>query len=170
MITGLIALSSFDSLFSPPGLLYLLPPDSLLCLTLWISLGIPSCGEHLRNWLLARLFSPLLTLPLLLGKGNHNPLQYSCLENPRDGGAWWAAVYGVAQSRTQLKWLSSSSSFSSWSPLSPSSLFSSPCNSANLSGYPSLWRIIRCSIICAIWMEKSWGYCKNKTESQRQEA
>ena len=38
------------------------------------------------------------------------PLQYSCLENPRDGGAWWAAVYGVAQSRTQLKWLSSSSS------------------------------------------------------------
>ena len=40
------------------------------------------------------------------------PLQYSCLENPRDGGAWWAAVYGVAQSRTQLKWLSSSSSSS----------------------------------------------------------
>ena len=36
--------------------------------------------------------------------------QYSCLENPRDGGAWWAAVYGVAQSRTWLKWLSSSSS------------------------------------------------------------
>ena len=39
-----------------------------------------------------------------------NPLQYSCLENPRDGGARWAAVYGVAQSRTQLKQLSSSSS------------------------------------------------------------
>ena len=36
-------------------------------------------------------------------KGNGNPLQYSCLENPRDGGAWWAAVYGVAQSRTRLK-------------------------------------------------------------------
>ena len=44
-----------------------------------------------------------------IGEGNGNPLQYSCLENPRDGGAWWAAVYGVAQSRTQLKWLSSSS-------------------------------------------------------------
>ena len=44
------------------------------------------------------------------GEGNGNPLQYSCLENPRDGGAWWAAVYGVAQSRTRLKWLSSSSS------------------------------------------------------------
>ena len=41
--------------------------------------------------------------------GNGNPLQCSCLENPRDGGAWWAAVYGVAQSRTRLKWLSSSS-------------------------------------------------------------
>ena len=38
------------------------------------------------------------------------PLQCSCLENPRDGGAWWAAVSGVAQSRTRLKWLSSSSS------------------------------------------------------------
>ena len=45
-----------------------------------------------------------------IGEGNGNPLQCSCLENPRDGGAWWAAVYGVAQSRTQLKWLSSSSS------------------------------------------------------------
>ena len=44
------------------------------------------------------------------GEGNGNPLQCSCLENPRDGGAWWAAVYGVAQSRTRLKWLSSSSS------------------------------------------------------------
>ena len=44
------------------------------------------------------------------GEGNGNPLQCSCLENPRDGGAWWAAVYGVAQSRTRLKRLSSSSS------------------------------------------------------------
>ena len=45
-----------------------------------------------------------------IGEGNGNPLQYSCLENPRDGGAWWAAVYGVAQSQTRLKRLSSSSS------------------------------------------------------------
>ena len=45
-----------------------------------------------------------------LGEGNGNPLQCSCLENPRDGGAWWAAIYGVAQSRTRLKQLSSSSS------------------------------------------------------------
>ena len=45
-----------------------------------------------------------------IGEGNGNPLQWSCLENPGDGGAWWAVVYGVAQSRTRLKWLSSSSS------------------------------------------------------------
>ena len=45
-----------------------------------------------------------------IGEGNGNPLQSFCLENPRDGGAWWAAVYGVAQSRTRLKRLSSSSS------------------------------------------------------------
>ena len=45
-----------------------------------------------------------------IGEGNGNPLQYSCLENPRDGGAWWAAVHGVTQSRTRLKRLSSSSS------------------------------------------------------------
>ena len=44
------------------------------------------------------------------GERNGNPLQCSCLENPRDRGAWWAAVYGVAQSRTWLKRLSSSSS------------------------------------------------------------
>ena len=44
-----------------------------------------------------------------IGEGNGNPLQCSCLENPRDGAAWWAAVSGVAQSRTQLKRLSSSS-------------------------------------------------------------
>ena len=43
------------------------------------------------------------------GEGNGNPLQCSCLENPRDRGAWWAAVYGVAQSRTQLKRRSSNS-------------------------------------------------------------
>ena len=44
------------------------------------------------------------------GEGNGNPLQCSCLENPRDRGAWWAAVYAVAQSQTRLKRLSSSSS------------------------------------------------------------
>ena len=48
-----------------------------------------------------------------IGEGNGNPLQCSCLENPRDGGAWGAAVYGVTQSRTRLKRLSRSSS---WCP------------------------------------------------------
>ena len=59
---------------------------------------------------------PLSSLPLLhltsgqiTGEGNGNPLQCSCLENPRDRGAWWAAVYGVPQSQTELKQLSSSS-------------------------------------------------------------
>ena len=45
-----------------------------------------------------------------IGEGHGNPLQCSCLENSREGGAWWAAVYGVAQSRTRLKRLSSSRS------------------------------------------------------------
>ena len=45
-----------------------------------------------------------------IGEGNGNPLQWSCLENPRDGGAWWAAVYGVMQNWTRLKGLSSRSS------------------------------------------------------------
>ena len=51
-----------------------------------------------------------------IGEGNGNPLQCSCLEKPRDRGAWWAAIYGVAQGRTRLKWLSCSSSslFTCW--------------------------------------------------------
>ena len=50
------------------------------------------------------------------GEGNGTPLQYSCLENPMDRGAWWAAVHGVAQSQTQLKWLSSSRWRRQWQP------------------------------------------------------
>ena len=46
----------------------------------------------------------------ICGEGNGSPLQYSCLENPMDGGAWWAAISGVTQSQTRLKRLSSSSS------------------------------------------------------------
>ena len=59
-----------------------------------------------------------------IGEGNGNPLQCSCLESPRDGGAWWAAVSGVAQSRTGLKWLSSSrqDQSRSWSRVSNSPL------------------------------------------------
>ena len=55
-------------------------------------------------------------------EGNGNPLQCSCLENPRDWGAWWAAVYGVARSRTRLKRLSSSSSLLYICTISPLSI------------------------------------------------
>ena len=57
----------------------------------------------------SRMAFSIGTLSFHYPEGNGNPLQRSCLENPRDRGAWWAAVYGVAQSRTQLKRLSSSS-------------------------------------------------------------
>ena len=65
------------------------------------------CVRHAR-----RLFLLFILVGHSTEEGNGNPLQCSCLENPRDGGAWWAAVYGVAQSRTRLKRLSSSSSSS----------------------------------------------------------
>ena len=55
-----------------------------------------------------------------IGERNGNPLQCSCLENPRDGRAWWAAIYGVTQSRTWLRQLSSSSNSSSTFPISSS--------------------------------------------------
>ena len=58
------------------------------------------------------IYQSIYLLNVIYGGGNGNPLQCSCLENPRDGGAWWAAVYGVAQSRIQLKRLSSRSSSS----------------------------------------------------------
>ena len=60
-------------------------------------------GSDMTEWL------PFHFPLSFIGEGNGNPLQCSCLENPRDGRAWWAAVYGVSQSRTRLKWLSSSS-------------------------------------------------------------
>ena len=71
--------------------------------------GLQSMGSVAGSWTLLSDFT--LTFHFSrIGEGNGNPIQYSCLENLRDGGPWWAAVYGVAQSRTWLKWLSSSSS------------------------------------------------------------
>ena len=71
------------------------------------SLGGSPCG-HQESDMTKRLhFHFSLSC---IGGGNGNPLQCSCLENPRDGGAWWAAVYAAAQSRTRLKRHSSSSS------------------------------------------------------------
>ena len=69
--------------------------------------------ENKWHGLITRL-SDFKTSALPIRKGNGNPLRYSCLENPRDGGAWWAAIYGVAQSWTRLKRLRSSSSSSSY--------------------------------------------------------
>ena len=71
----------------------------------WRSLiGCSPCGHQesdTTEWL------PFHFSLSCIGEGNGNPLQGSCLENPRDGGAWWAAVYGVAESQTRLKQLSS---------------------------------------------------------------
>ena len=57
-----------------------------------------------------------------IGEGNGNPLQCSCLENPRDRRAWWTAVYGVAQSRTRLKRLSSRSAAAAYTPIQSKNL------------------------------------------------
>ena len=54
------------------------------------------------NWKQFSVYGDLIPLALGVRDGNGTPLQYSCLENPMDGGAWWAAVHGVAKSRTQL--------------------------------------------------------------------
>ena len=71
-----------------------------------------------HNWATSLYFSLLC-----IGEGNVNPLQCSCLENLRDGGAWWASIYGVAQSRTWLKWFISKHVLTaekvSWDRLSP---------------------------------------------------
>ena len=80
--------------------------------------AIMNIGAWLSIWFLSfNLFDIFLGLKLvdhmvILGEGNGTPLQCSCLENPRDRGAYWAAVYGVTQSQTRLKRLSSSSSSS----------------------------------------------------------
>ena len=90
---------------------------SMWNLILWLGIqpGPPTLGTlSLSSWTTRKV--PILGLWFTLsndpfiGEGNGNPLQCSCLENPRDGGAWWADIYEVAQSRTRLKRLSSSSS------------------------------------------------------------
>ena len=73
----------------------------------WIWMLITMLYTIIKNW---KLTCSVTEEWFNYGEGNGNPLQCSCLENLRDGGAWWAAIYGVAQSRTRLKQLSSSSS------------------------------------------------------------
>ena len=84
-----------------------------------------------------------------IGEGNGNPLPCSCLENPRDGRAWWAAIYGVTQSQTQLKWLSSSSSSSRrvWK-MEPK--WKAGCNHLGVQGQasslpPAFWSLLLCA-------------------------
>ena len=72
----------------------------------WV--GEPGRLQSMGSHRVGHDWAPSLSLSCI-GEGNGNPLQCSCLENPRDRGAWWAVIYGVAQSRTWLKWLSSSS-------------------------------------------------------------
>ena len=71
--------------------------------------GLPSTRSHRVGHDRSNLAEAAAATDMF-GEGNGNPLQYSCLENPVDRGAWWAAVHRVAQSRTRLKQLSSSSS------------------------------------------------------------
>jgi len=81
--------------------------------SIYCTLFLLDCLDFTYGYICTRVYSVILfiviNLCLYIGEGNGNPLQCSCLENPRDGRAWWAAVYGVAQSRTRLKRLSSSS-------------------------------------------------------------
>ena len=90
-------------------------PTGFLRQEYWSGLPFPSPG-HLPDSGI-QLASPSLQTDSLqlshlwVGEGSGSPLQCSCLENPRDGGAWWAAVYGVPQSQTRLKQPRSSSTF-----------------------------------------------------------
>ena len=88
------------------------------CFSFWLtSLCIIGSGFiHLIRmdsnvfFLMTEYYSTVYMYQSTVGEGNGNPLQCSCLENPRDRGAWWTAICGVAQSRTRLKQISSSSS------------------------------------------------------------
>ena len=75
----------------------------------WIVPSSPKFECWSTDWLYLEN-GPQGNIKVKWGPGNGNPLQCSCLENPRDGGGWWAAIYGVAQGWTWLKQLSSSSS------------------------------------------------------------
>ena len=119
-------------------------PCRSVCL-LWELLGlpwkIPWTEEPVRLQSMGSLrvghdWATSLSL-LCIGEGNGNPLQCSCLENPRDGEAWWAAVYGVAQSWTRLQWLS---------------IVSLLCSSSGY-GIDSPWDVIQTAIylLCSNW-------------------
>ena len=92
------------------------------------------------------------------GEGNGNPLQCSCLENPRDSGAWWAAVYGVSQSRTRLKRLSSSSSAGDLG-----SVPGSGRSPGERNGYPLQYSCLENSMDRGAWQATIHGITKSGT-------
>ena len=109
-------------------------------------------GSDMTEWL------PFHFSLSCIGEGNGNPLHCSCLENPRDGGAWWAAIYGVTQSWTRLMWLSSSSSKcvsqgSNSRQFDSRGLFSSLSHTA-----VELWRLLGKCICKNVSLRKICGY------------
>ena len=99
-----------------------------------------------------------------IGEGNGDPFQRSCLENPRDRGASWAAVYGVAQSRTRLKQLSSSSSSVSKAVLNKNSHRGYPHGIPNFNGN-NLGVLIKCDSSSQIEMEQVRCFIKFACDS-----
>ena len=99
--------------FPPPPLhsTHTHPSEKYKCMFVSPRWTMSTKGKHMRTADIQRNPTERVHFSVMVWL-NGNPLQYSCLENPRDGGAWWASVYGVAQSQTQLKWLSSRSSSS----------------------------------------------------------
>ena len=83
-----------------------------------------------------------------IGEGNGNPLQCSCLENPRDRGAWWAAVYGAAQSQTRLKRLSSSSSSNDILRIFSCTYWSCSLDKCLFKYFPHLYIRLSSSLLC----------------------
>ena len=98
-------------------------------------------------------------------EGNGNPLQCSCPENPRDGGAWWAAIYGVTQSWTQLKRLSSSSSKSTESVMPFNHLILSCTLLLLPSFFPSIRVFSNESALCIKWPNWSFTFSPSKEHS-----
>ena len=103
-----------------------------------------------------------------IGEGNGNPLQCSCLEDPGDGGAWWAAIYGVAQSRTRLKRLSSSSGSdskeSSCSAGDPSLIPRSGKSPGERNGSPLQYFCLENSMETGAWQATVHGIAKSPSQ------
>ena len=123
-------------------------------------------------WTTARLVSlsiansrSLLKFISIAGEGNGNPLQYSCLGNPRDRGAWWAGVYGVAQSQTRLKQRSSSSSSMFIEPVMPSNHLILCRPLLLLPSIPPIIRVFSNESVLYLRWRKYWSFSFNISPS-----